>query len=93
MDQLLFNCVSSGFPNAAVYATWHVSSSLCVSVVLSLHWSPPAVTVMRHGFHEVAYVERWLHLWVSTSSCLIANQRHCSIIDWHRSFALVDGCL
>ena len=85
IGQLLFNCVSSGFPNAAVYATCHVSSSRSVSVVLSLHWSPHAVGVTKHGFHEVAYVERLLQLWDATSSCLIANQRRFSIVDWRRS--------
>ena len=29
IGKLLFNCTSSGFPTAAVYATWHVSNSRC----------------------------------------------------------------
>ena len=59
IGQLLFNCASSGFPNATVYATWHVSSSRCSSV-LSLHLSHCAAGVMRHECHEDAYVESFV---------------------------------
>ena len=34
--QLLLNCVSSGFPNVAAYATWHVSNLrllLCCALI------------------------------------------------------------
>ena len=43
--QFLFNCVSSGFTNAAVYATWHVASSrlllwcALLALCLIVRWS------------------------------------------------------
>ena len=86
VSQLLFNCGSSGFLNAAVRATWHVSISRCGSGLLSLHLSHLGVGVMRHGCHEVAYVERGLRLSDATSSCLIANQRRCLTVAWRCSF-------
>ena len=43
IGQLLFDCASSGFPNAAVYATWHVSISRCCYGVFLLHLSHRAV--------------------------------------------------
>ena len=54
ISQLLFHCASSGFPNAAVYAIWHVSSSRCSSGVLPLHLSRRAVWVVGHCFYEGA---------------------------------------
>ena len=60
--QLLFNCVSSGFPNAAIYATWHVLNShllLCCAVIAlvssDLKLGDPTAMKMR-------IVERGLHL-------------------------------
>ena len=38
------------------------------------------VGVMRHRCHEVAYVERGLHLSDASSSLLIANQRRSSTV-------------
>ena len=37
--QLLFNCLSSGFPNASAYATFMCQILACCSGVLSLHLS------------------------------------------------------
>ena len=51
--QLLFNCVSSGFPNAAVYATWHVSNSrllLCCALIALV-----SSELRRPDCHEDAY--------------------------------------
>ena len=62
IGQLLFNCSSSGFKNDSVYVKWHVSSSRCCSVVLSLHLSLRAVGVVRHGCHEVLLSRAAFHL-------------------------------
>ena len=52
IGQLLFNCASSGFSNAAVYVIWYVSSSLCCSGV---HLSRLAVRVLAFKLcHEGA---------------------------------------
>ena len=65
------NSFSIAYPvafQAAVYATWNVSSSNCGSGVLSLHLSHRAVGVMRHGCHEVANIERGLLCWMQVPS-------------------------
>ena len=87
---LLFNYASSSFPNATVYATWHVSNSSCGSGMLSLHLSHCAVGIMRHRCHEGASVERGLRLLDASSRCLISHQRRISTVAWRCSFDPVD---
>ena len=75
IGQLLFNCASSGFPNAALHATWHMPSSCCCSGVLLLHLSYCAVWVVWRR-HEGAYVECCLT--GASSSIVIENWVHFS---------------
>ena len=54
-SQLLFNCVSSGFPNVTVYATWHVSHRAHAMHMSLISLVSSGVGVMRHDCHEDAY--------------------------------------
>ena len=88
--QLLFNCVSSGFPNAAGYATWQVYSSRLLFWCALLALVSSCVGVMRHDCHEDAYcrvraafVRCSFQLFVQESATLL---HRCSIVARSWSF-------
>ena len=85
--QLLFNCVSSGFFNAAAYATWHLSNlrlllwfALTALVSSALMLEDPIAMKMHIVDREGGI------LWDAVSSRLIATPRCCFIVAWTCSF-------
>ena len=64
----LFNCASSGFPNAAVYGTWHLPSSCTL-----LFWCAPIALVSSCCLSCGTLVPR--RCYVECCACQVQDQR------------------
>ena len=71
--QLLFNCASSGFPNAAAYATLHVSSSCLLFWCALLALVSSALKLGDPTAMKMLIVETGLHLWDAPTRRLLVH--------------------